>query len=147
MRKAAILFVFTSALFALGCGPDQRIIDSAKQKEAERENTIANSNIEGAKSDLETDLDAMRTADFKFILVFRRKDGQPLNGDDKALIGRNTGMQANRRRLTDGGKAVIIAGNFPFAAEPMKELATKFNLENQSKPDSGPYVSDEVPFR
>jgi hypothetical protein len=147
MRNAAILSIFTFVLLAFGCGPDQRIIDSAKQKEAERESTIANSNIAGAKSDLETDLDAMRTADFKFILVFRRKDGQPLDGDDKALIGRNTGMQANRRRLTDGGKAVIIAGNFPFAAEPMKELTSRFNMDNQSKPDSGPYVSDEVPFR
>jgi len=89
----------------------------------------------------------MRTADFKFILVFRRKDGQVMEAADKELISRNTGFQANRRRLSDDGKAVIIGGNFPFATALMNELTQKYKMENYSKPDSGPVVSNAVPTR
>ncbi len=86
----------------------------------------------------------MRTADFKFIVVFRRKDGQQLDAADKALIA-GTGSQANRRRLSDEGRAVIIGSNFPFMKDEFKPLADRFKMDNFSKPDSGPMFSDTTP--
>ena len=84
----------------------------------------------------------MRTADFKFIVVFRRKDRGTLESEDKEIIGRNTGPTANRRKLSDDGKAVIIGSNFPFEAKLLDELTKRFVMEDHSKPESGPLVAD-----
>lgn len=139
-------FLLVSLMIAAvcGCGPNRRIMEEAKEKETSRNAVIENSAPLAEETSFEKDLQAMRNADFKFILVFRRKDGQPMTPEDKALIGTNTGMQANRRRVSDDGRAVIIGGNFPFATKPMSELTAKFNMENYSKPDSGPLTSDEL---
>ena len=129
----------------MACGPNQRILQSANENTAtEAEPAAINSNGTLAGTSFEQDLDAMRTADFKFIIVFRRKDGQMLTAEDKALIGTNTGMQANRRRVSDDGRAVIIGGNFPFGTKLMKVLTNRFKMENYSKEDSGPLTSDEL---
>jgi len=88
----------------------------------------------------------MRTADFKFIVVLRRKDGRPMDPGDKELIGK-TAFQANRRRLSDEGKAVIIGSNFPFATGEFDGLTERFKMENYSKPDSGPMFSNTMPNR
>jgi hypothetical protein len=135
------------ALSVCSCGPNRQILESANQNRASNEAVAINSNSSPAASGFEQDLSAMRTADFKFILVFRRKDGQVMEAADKELISRNTGFQANRRRLSDDGKAVIIGGNFPFATALMNELTQKYKMENYSKPDSGPVVSNAVPTR
>ena len=84
----------------------------------------------------------MRTADFKFIVVFRRKDGAKFESDDKETIGRITGQQVNRRKLSDDGKAVIIGSNFPFLPGMLEQLTERFRMEDYSKPDSGPIVAN-----
>jgi len=129
------------AIFGGACGPDQRIIESGKQANESRDAVITNANINGATSSFDQDLNAMRTADFKFIVVFRRKDGQPLDAADKELIGK-TAAQANRRRVSDEGKAVIIGSNFPFPEGEFKALNERFKMDNQSKPDSGPMFAN-----
>ena len=124
------------------CGPNQRILESSNENQgATVETGGVNSNVVSAASTFEADLNSMRTADFKFILVFRRKDGQPLDAADKDLI-RNTGFKENRRRLSDEGKAVIIGSNFPFLEGAFDKLAGRFSMENYSKPDSGPMYSN-----
>jgi hypothetical protein len=107
----------------------------------DEQSPVVNSNAAPAPAGFEQDLEAMRTADFKFILVFRRKDDQPMDAADKDRISRNVGAQANRRRLSDGGKAIIIGSNFPFPPLP-KESAERFRMDNFSKPDSGPIFSN-----
>lgn len=143
--------IVTSALFVLGvvipglsCGPNQRILESSNENQTASEPVGTNSNVAPAVSSFEQDLNAMRTADFKFILVFRRKDGQPLDAEDKKAVALE-GAQANRRRLSDDGKAIIIGSNFPFVTGSFKSLAGRFTMENYSKPDSGPMYSDAVP--
>ena len=146
--------IIISAIFSLGlailfmaCGPNQRILDSANENQASSsESAVANANIVPAVASFEQDLNAMRTADFKFIVVFRRKDGKPMDTGDKELIGK-TAFQANRRRLSDEGKAVIIGSNFPFAAGEFDGLTQRFKVENYSKPDSGPMFSNTMPNR
>lgn len=125
----------------VSCGPNKRILESANGGNTGSEPVAADSNTVPAVSSFEQDLNAMRTADFKFILVFRRKDGKELEQGDKELIA-NAAAQANRRRLSDEGKAVIIGSNFPFAAGAFGGLTERFNMDNYSKPDSGPMYAN-----
>ena len=136
-RTAIILISISGASTA--CGPNQQILDSANaNRSPDAEVAAANSNLgPAAPPGFEQDLESMRTADFKFILVFRRKDNQVMDAADKDWISKNVGAQANRRRLSDGGKAIIIGSNFPFPPLP-KESATRFKMDNFSKADSGP---------
>lgn len=141
IRHSTLILIFVIAA-AVGCGPNKRIMESAPENRA-----MSNSNgaDQAPASSFEQDIEAMRTADFKFIVAFRRHDGQPMDSSDKELISRNTGMQANRRRLSDEGKAVIIGSNFPFEAKPMNELMGRFQTQNFSKPDSGPLTFEPTP--
>lgn len=127
---------------AAACGPDQRILNSANESRGEERVPTSNIDATPIPSTFKQDLESMRTADFKFIIVFRRKDGGKLEANDKDLIGRKTGPSANRRKLADEGKAVIIGSNFPFEAKMLDELTKKFVMEDYSKPDSGPLTVD-----
>ncbi|MEO6334094.1 MAG: hypothetical protein ABIO91_03850 [Pyrinomonadaceae bacterium] len=128
-------------LIAASCGPNQRILESANGGNVNSEPAAIHSDASPTPAGFEQDLNAMRTADFKFIIVFRRKDGQVLDAADKELIARNA-SQANRRRLADEGRAVIIGSNFPFVTGAFQDLNERFKMENYSKPDSGPIYSN-----
>ena len=143
MTGYSILILIFMTAAAVGCGPNKRIMESAPDNRvAASESNATNA---ATVSSFEQDIEAMRTADFKFIVAFRRPDGQPLDSSDKEFISRNTGMQANRRRLSDEGKVVIIGSNFPFEAKPMKQLMERFKTDNYSKPDSGPMTFEPSP--
>ena len=77
----------------------------------------------------------MRTADFHYIYVFRRKDNTVFTNDDKLLLSSGMPMEINRRKLSDEGKALIVGSNFPMPKEDMKMLTDVFSLENLSKPE------------
>lgn len=118
------------------CTPNQRIINSA----AETPVPVPSSST--VPAGFAVDLEAMRTADFKFILVFRRKDGSPFDAEDKAWINANTPPDVNRRKLSDDGKAVIIGSNFPFMPGTIGNLTSRFVMEDHSKPEAGPLEMD-----
>lgn len=146
LKKLTSSTLLAVAAFSIaGCGPNQRIMNSANVNSAVREAPGTEVGTPPPASTFEQDLEAMRTADFKFILVIRRKDGGPLDASDKELISRNTGLQANRRKLSDEGRAVIIGSNFPIEAKLMNELTGRFKTENYSKPDSGPVTFEGAP--
>ena len=134
MRFAVLTISIASLLAA--CTPNQRIINSAAETPAPPPASSP------APVGLDVDLEAMRTADFKFILVFRRKDGAPLNAEDKAWINANTPPDVNRRKLSDDGKAVIIGSNFPFLPGTIGNLTSRFVMEDHSKPEAGPIEMD-----
>lgn len=133
MSSIFLLLVFAT----LACAPNQRIINSAASETPAPVN-IAPPAVGGFDGDLQT----MRNADFKFILVFRRKDGAVLNADDKTFANVNGPADVNRRRIADNGKAIIIGSNFPFLPGMMEKMAERFTIENYSKPDSGPMISN-----
>ncbi|MGQ0543094.1 MAG: hypothetical protein ACT4O9_14820 [Blastocatellia bacterium] len=87
-------------------------------------------------SSFESDLESMRTADFNFIHVFRRKDGKELETDDKRFIIANTPMEVNRRKLSDDGKALITGSNFRLPPESLKAMTERFSFQDFSKPES-----------
>jgi len=139
-------FVILCWVAVSACSPNQRIMNSAAENnsEAAKDSGSYNpsSNSGPALTGFKQDLEAMRTADFKFIVVFRRKDGGKLQPEDKEAIGRITGQQVNRRKLSDEGKAVIIGSNFPFLPGMLEQLTPRFKMEDHSKPDSGPLVAN-----
>lgn len=118
----------------IGCTPNQRIIESAQ--------TPAPVSSSPAVASLETDLQAMRNADFKFIVVFRRKDNAVMDSEDKSFVNANVPYDANRRKLSDDGRAIIIGSNFPFFPGTIVNLTDRFLMEDHSKPDSGPIEVD-----
>jgi hypothetical protein len=126
------------ALTAAACTPNQRIINSAP------ETPVPITNSSPAAPNFENDLQAMRNADFKFIVAFRRKDGGVMTSEDKSFTNTITGYNANRRRLSDEGRAIIIGTNFPFSPDMLEKMQDRFAMENYSKPDSGPLVSNAV---
>lgn len=130
----ALLTVVIAVSFA--CTPNQRIMESAKTPEPPAAVSTP------AAAALESDLEAMRNADFTFILVFRRRDGAAMDAEDKAFINANTPPEVNRRTLSDGGKAVIIGSNFPFLSGTIENLTGRFLMEDHSKPEAGPLEED-----
>lgn len=120
------------------CTPNRRIIESARTPEPPPVNSTR------AVSGLEADLQAMRNADFTFILLFRRRDGAVMDAEDKAVINANTPPEVNRRTLSDHGKAVIIGSNFPFLPGSIETLTSRFVMEDHSKPDAGPLEEDRT---
>jgi hypothetical protein len=138
MRPAVFLILLAAAGGA--CTPNQRIMESV----AKDSPTPAVVEKTPAPIGFEADLDAMRTADFRFILVFRRRDGAPLDAEDKAFINANTPPDVNRRRLSDDGRAVIIGSNFPFLPGTIAALTDRFVMEDHSKADAGPLEVDRT---
>ncbi|MEP6704410.1 MAG: hypothetical protein ABJB34_06365 [Acidobacteriota bacterium] len=135
--------LLASGLVIASCGPNQRILESANVGNVNSEPDAIHSDASPTPGSFDQDLNAMRTADFKFIIVFRRKDGHALDATDKELIGKNA-SQANRRRLSDEGRAVIIGSNFPFVTGAFQDLNERFKMENYSKPDSGGIYSNTI---
>jgi hypothetical protein len=134
----SVAIALTAVVLVSACGPNQRILQSANENSsaaAASDPVVVNSNGAPAPTTLEQDLTAMRTADFKFIVVFRRKDGAVLDADDKRYLSEVIPSEINRRRLSDSGRAVIIGSNFRLPPESTKTLGERFAVEDHSKPD------------
>lgn len=91
-------------------------------------------NAENQKSNLEADLQTMRTADLKYIFVFRRKDAGAFNSEDKRFLRINL-PTTNRVVLSDDGKAFVVGTNYKFPPENLEVLQLRFNIEDFSAQD------------
>ncbi len=127
------VFVFSliglSVLLSLGCQPNQTILKDAAPPPTPM------ATVESKRTSLEEDLKEMRTADFDYILVFRRKDGGVFDKDDQKYLRDNTPLETNRWRKSDDGKAFIAGSGFGFAPEQMAALRDRFIVEDYSKPE------------
>lgn len=132
MKESLVLGLLLFALSLGGCSPNQRIINSS----AERPPDAAPDSkpIEPAK--IEDEIAAMKTADFNFIYVFRRKDGAELAPDDRAFMSSNIPYEINRKTIADGGRALVIGSNYLIPAENFRALKDRFAFEDHSKPES-----------
>jgi hypothetical protein len=121
-------------VFVSACTPNQRIINSSAGKEKELAPAERPSTPEPVG--IEADIAAMRTADFNFIYAFRRKDGGVLDSDDRSFMNANTPYEINRKKLADGGRALIVGTNFRFPTENFTVMKQRFAFEDFSKPES-----------
>jgi hypothetical protein len=82
---------------------------------------------------VDKEVEAMRTANFNYIFVLRRKDGSKMDTDDKAFVRGVTGG-FNRRTLSDDEKAVIVGSNPRVPDETLQMIRSRFEVEDFSKP-------------
>lgn len=128
LRRWAAFTAVSLAAAALGCGANDQILRSGKE-------TPQPANIAPSVSSLEKDVEEMRTADFAFIFVIRRKDGGAFDAADKGVIRAQTD-QVNRRVSSEGGKVVVLGSNYQISPEKMAVLYDRFAVENYSRPDA-----------
>ena len=131
MRPVVFL---SAAMFFSACTPNQRIINSANERPPEPDSVQRPAN--NSPTRIETDIAAMKTADFNFIHIFRRKDGAPLDADDRSYMSLTIPSEVNRRKISDEGRALIIGSNFRIPPEVMNVLKERFAFEDHSKPES-----------
>ena len=131
MKKLIGLAAVSLSVFMSGCTPNQRILESNAESSpgSAPEKPVALAKIED-------DIAAMKTADFNFIFVFRRKDGAELDKDDRAFMSAHIPYEINRKQIVDGGKALLIGSNYRVPAEDFKALNDRFLFEDFSKPES-----------
>jgi hypothetical protein len=116
------------------CSPNQRILNSANERPPEPSSVRTEGTT--APAAIEADIDAMKTADFNFIYIFRREDGGELDADDRAFMNANLPYEINRKKISDGGKALVIGSNFRLPSENFKAMKERFTFEDLSKPES-----------
>jgi hypothetical protein len=82
------------------------------------------------KSGLDADLEYVRKGQFTYVLVFSRKDGKSLDGDDSAFLKTNA-PQVVDWVTSDPAKKYIVAGtNFDLAKGNLELLKKRFVVED-----------------
>jgi len=130
-----IFLLLVCVSFSFSCKPNSAILNSQKSNQS-----LSANGADKAVNSFERDLETMRTADFDFIFVLRRKDGGKLDGEDRRYIKTNSPAETNRFIVSDDEKAVIAGSKFKFALENLKILQERFAVEDFSKP-----VADVMP--
>jgi hypothetical protein len=127
-----LISLVVGASWLSACGPNEAILKSnSNESNGKAEPTSANT--QAAYDSAESEVENMRTADFEFILVLRRKDGGVMQPDDKSFVKTVT-TNANRRSLTDGDKAIVIGANSKVPPELIAKLSQRFIVQDFSKP-------------
>lgn len=116
-------------MFNLACQPNASILNS---KTADEAPVNAAPNV----SPFESDLRSMQTANFDFIYVFRRKDGGPLDAEDRRFAKTNSPAETNRFVLSDEDRAIIAGSKYKFTPENLKALGARFSVADFSKPEA-----------
>ena len=124
------LFVVLTALLICSCAPNQRIVESNGQWSNAETNQAASTPV---RSSLEKDIESMRTADFIFIYVIKRRDGAALDADDKKFAAAVIPGEMNRRTVADEGRAILIGSNFRMPDESRKLIVERFTFEDLSR--------------
>jgi hypothetical protein len=79
----------------------------------------------------EKDLQYIRNGQFKYVWVFSRKDGKPLDRDDGAFL-RTSAPQVVDWVTTDEGRKVIAGTNFNLEEGNLPQIKKRFNAEDYS---------------
>ena len=95
---------------------------------------VAPLNAADSKSVFESDVQTMKTANMKYIFVFRRMDGGAFDGEDKRYLRANL-PTINRIYLSDENKAFIVGSNYKFPPENLEVLRLRFKVEDLSETD------------
>lgn len=126
IRKLVSAFLSIAAAVSIGCGANETVLKSGKE-------TPVPSNAGTPKSDFESELGAMRSAGFTFVYVLRRRDGAPMEAEDRGVIRTNT-VDMNRRVSADDGRVFIIGSNYQLPPANHTALTARFAVEDMSPP-------------
>lgn len=122
LNKIAPLALGTALLFA-GCGGSQSTPTSNQSPSPSP--SVQPSPVTA----FEKDLQFIRNGQYTYVLVFSRKDGKPLNGDDSRFL-RTNAPQVVDWVTTDEGKKVIAGTNFNLEEGNMENLRRRFVVED-----------------
>lgn len=100
----------------------------------ENKSAAPTANAENTQSQFAGDLQTMRTANFEYIFVFRRKDGGAFDSEDRKYLRANAPSATNRFVSSDDGKAFIAGSRYKFSPESLEALRLRFNVEDYSSP-------------
>jgi hypothetical protein len=117
-------FVLFVSFGLSSCVTNETILRSGKE-------TPPAANVEHPTSSLDDEIAAMRTANFRFIWVIRRKDGGAIDAADKAII-RGATEGVNRRVLADDDRALVIGTNAVPSKENVAILFGNFAVQDLS---------------
>jgi hypothetical protein len=132
------LFAVGAVFMLSACGANETILKSGK------ETPLPVSNATVARSTIESEIDALRTADFRFIWILRRKDGGVIDAADRAVIKANT-VDMNRRVSADDGKAFLIGTNALPPKKNLDALYAHFAVEDLSPAPSANAQANSAP--
>ena len=79
--------------------------------------------------DFEEALRFVRNGQFTYIWVISRKDGNPFDSHDGAII-REKAAQVVDRAMTKDGKLIVAGSNFPFEEPNLVELQKRYLIED-----------------
>ncbi|HUF05481.1 MAG TPA: hypothetical protein VMM38_15075 [Aridibacter sp.] len=113
--------ISAALLFSFACKPPE--VGNNAATPAEREMT-----------EFEREIKSLKTADFDYIFVFRRKDGGVMTAEDRRFIKDKAHFATNRFTLSADEKAVFAGSNFAFEEENLDALKERFAFEDFSKP-------------
>lgn len=119
-----IAFLLGVALFLGGCSGSQNS-GTSEPPTAAASPTVQPSPLTG----FEKDLQFIRNGQFSYVLVFSRKDGKPLDGEDSKFL-RTNAPQVVDWVTTDEGKKVIAGTNFNLEEGNLENLKKRFVVED-----------------
>lgn len=125
----AVLFL-SIAVVGFGCQPNQTVLQDVAPPAPTPLSTV-----ELKKTTVQEDLRDMQTADFDYVLVFRRKDGGVFDDEDRKYLRQNTPIETNRWTKSEDGRAYVAGSGFGFTPEQLEALKKRFVVEDFSKPE------------
>jgi hypothetical protein len=123
-NNTILMILCLTAVISFACA-DERILKSNK-------NAATPISSENSKTSFESDLETMKTANFEFIYVFRRRDGGAFDAEDRKYLINNKPPQINRFVLTGESKAFIAGSKYRFPEENLKNIKMRFDVEDLS---------------
>ena len=130
--RCSLTIICVSVLVFTGCGPNESILKSGANNDLASPVPHAS---QATYDSVDAEVQNMRTADFNFILVLRRKDGGKMQADDKAFVRTNM-SGANRRSLVEDEKAIVIGSNARIPQDLLTKLNDRFIVQDFSKPEA-----------
>ena len=95
-------------------------------------NVSTNSNTNANQSSLQDDLKFIENANFQYVYVFRRKDGEKFDSSDVGYLKDNANPLTNQWLKSEEGKTVIAGSNFKFDKKMLDALKKRFSVEDLS---------------
>jgi hypothetical protein len=88
---------------------------------------------EASVEPFERELADVKEANLPYLYIVRRRDGGILTSEDKAFVRQYT-VEADRRVLADGDKAVIISSKYTATIAGIEKLKARFDITDLSQP-------------
>lgn len=131
--RIEIILTAAFALAALACQTAVTPVGNMRQQ------TPAATPAGAGADDSAEKLESVRQQDFQFVYVFRRRDGAPLETEDKKFLRANSPPETNQWIVTADGRAAIAGTNYQFPPASLETLKTRFAFEDNSP------LKDEAP--